>query len=275
MLERCRPLHAFDLGRLAGRGHRRARSRPTGEKMTTLDGVERTLTPRRPARSATASAAPQAIAGIMGGADAEVSDATTEILLESAYFEPCGHREDVEAARPALRGERPVRARHRPERRGIGRGARDGAARARSRRRARPTVRSTCIPQPIEPAAHHGPDRACEPTARDRCSRPARSPRTSTPLGIDDARRHRGRADVPARPRARDRPRSRRSRGASASTASRGPFRRARRRSAASRPTSATAGRSPTCSSARATTRSTRLPLLAPGRSHRTPGTPT
>ena len=45
MLERCRPLHAFDLGRLAGRGHRRAARRADGEKMTTLDGVERDARP--------------------------------------------------------------------------------------------------------------------------------------------------------------------------------------------------------------------------------------
>ena len=40
MLERCRPLHAFDLGRLPAAASSCA-SRATGEKMTTLDGVER------------------------------------------------------------------------------------------------------------------------------------------------------------------------------------------------------------------------------------------
>ncbi|HET9730203.1 MAG TPA: phenylalanine--tRNA ligase subunit beta, partial [Acidimicrobiia bacterium] len=88
MLERCRPLHAFDLGRLAGRGIvvRLARD---GERMTTLDGVERELH-ADDLLICDAERAPQAIAGIMGGADAEVSDATTEIFLESAYFEPAG-----------------------------------------------------------------------------------------------------------------------------------------------------------------------------------------
>jgi phenylalanyl-tRNA synthetase beta chain len=88
MLERCRPLHAFDLGRLAGRGIvvRKARA---GETMTTLDGVERALT-ADDLLICDAERGPQAIAGIMGGAAAEVSAATTEILLESAYFEPSG-----------------------------------------------------------------------------------------------------------------------------------------------------------------------------------------
>ncbi|MDP9332964.1 MAG: phenylalanine--tRNA ligase subunit beta [Actinomycetota bacterium] len=88
MLERCRPLHAFDLGRLAGRGIvvRLARD---GEKMTTLDGVERTFT-NADLLICDAERTPQGIAGIMGGSAAEVSDTTTEILLESAYFEPSG-----------------------------------------------------------------------------------------------------------------------------------------------------------------------------------------
>ena len=88
MLERCRPLHAFDLGRLAGRGIvvRLARA---GEKMTTLDGVERTLSDTD-LLICDGERVAQGIAGIMGGAAAEVSDTTTEILLESAYFEPSG-----------------------------------------------------------------------------------------------------------------------------------------------------------------------------------------
>jgi phenylalanyl-tRNA synthetase beta chain len=88
MLERCRPLHAFDLGRLAGRGIvvRLARD---GEQMVTLDGVVRTFT-ADDLLICDADRQPQGIAGIMGGRDAEVGDTTTEILLESAYFEPAG-----------------------------------------------------------------------------------------------------------------------------------------------------------------------------------------
>jgi phenylalanyl-tRNA synthetase beta chain len=88
MLERCRPLHAFDLDRLAGRGIvvRLARD---GEQMTTLDGVERALS-RDDLLICDAERVPQGIAGVMGGAAAEVSGATTTVLLESAYFEATG-----------------------------------------------------------------------------------------------------------------------------------------------------------------------------------------
>lgn len=88
MLEQCRPLHAYDLGRLAGRGIvvRLARD---GEKLTTLDGVERTLS-AADLLICDGERVPQGIAGIMGGAAAEVSDTTTEILLESAHFEASG-----------------------------------------------------------------------------------------------------------------------------------------------------------------------------------------
>jgi phenylalanyl-tRNA synthetase beta chain len=88
LLERNQPLHAFDLGRLAGRGIivRLARA---DESMTTLDGIERALDPTD-LLICDGESVPQAIAGIMGGRDSEVSDATTEILLESAYFERMG-----------------------------------------------------------------------------------------------------------------------------------------------------------------------------------------
>ena len=85
LLERNQPLHAFDLARLAGRGIV-VRTAADGERMATLDGVERELT-AEDLLICDAERAPQAIAGIMGGSTSEVSDATTEILLESAYFE--------------------------------------------------------------------------------------------------------------------------------------------------------------------------------------------
>ncbi|HEV7525090.1 MAG TPA: phenylalanine--tRNA ligase subunit beta, partial [Acidimicrobiia bacterium] len=105
MLERCRPLHAYDLGRLAGRGIvvRLARA---GEKMTTLDGVERTLSDAD-LLICDGERAAQGIAGIMGGAAAEVSESTTEILLESAYFEPSGIA--LTAKRLGLRSEASAR----------------------------------------------------------------------------------------------------------------------------------------------------------------------
>jgi phenylalanyl-tRNA synthetase beta chain len=88
LLERNQPLHAFDLSRLAGRGIV-VRLADHGETITTLDGVERTLT-GEDLLICDAERAPQAIAGIMGGSTSEVSDDTTEILLESAYFERMG-----------------------------------------------------------------------------------------------------------------------------------------------------------------------------------------
>ncbi len=88
LLERNQPLHAFDLSRLAGRGIV-VRLADDSETMTTLDGVERALT-REDLLICDAARAPQAIAGIMGGATSEVSASTTEILLESAYFERMG-----------------------------------------------------------------------------------------------------------------------------------------------------------------------------------------
>ncbi len=88
MLERCRPLHAFDLGRLAGRGLV-VRLAAEGERMTTLDGVERALTSNE-LLICDGERRPQAIAGIMGGRHSEVHDGTGEILLESAYFSPGG-----------------------------------------------------------------------------------------------------------------------------------------------------------------------------------------
>jgi phenylalanyl-tRNA synthetase beta chain len=84
MLERGQPLHAFDLALLGGRGIV-VRLADDGEKITTLDGVERALS-AADLLICDANRAPQAIAGVMGAGDSEVSDATTELLLESAYF---------------------------------------------------------------------------------------------------------------------------------------------------------------------------------------------
>ncbi|HZI39754.1 MAG TPA: phenylalanine--tRNA ligase subunit beta, partial [Acidimicrobiia bacterium] len=84
MLERGQPLHAFDLNLLGGRGIV-VRMAGEGETITTLDGVERTLT-SADLLICDANRAPQAIAGVMGAGDSEVSDATTEVLLESAFF---------------------------------------------------------------------------------------------------------------------------------------------------------------------------------------------
>ena len=79
------PMHAFDLGSLAEQTVviRRARA---GEKMVTLDGVERALTPEMTMIADARQSI--AVAGVMGGRDSEVTDKTTDVLLEVAYFDP-------------------------------------------------------------------------------------------------------------------------------------------------------------------------------------------
>ena len=83
MLEYGQPLHAFDYDKLAG--HKIVvRRAAAGEKMTTIDGVERTLAPHMLVIAD--AGRPVAIAGVMGGSESEVSEATVSVLLESACF---------------------------------------------------------------------------------------------------------------------------------------------------------------------------------------------
>ena len=89
LLEIGQPMHAFDFDRIGGRELRVRRARP-GERVTTLDGQERTLSDEVLVIADAGKA--QALAGIMGGADSEVSAKTTTIALESAWFEPIGVR---------------------------------------------------------------------------------------------------------------------------------------------------------------------------------------
>ncbi|MCI0633017.1 MAG: phenylalanine--tRNA ligase subunit beta [Actinobacteria bacterium] len=87
MLETGQPMHPFDLRLLAGRAIvvRRARA---GERIVTLDDVERELIEEDLLIADREQAV--GIAGVMGSAAAEVSPSTTEVLLESAHFEPRG-----------------------------------------------------------------------------------------------------------------------------------------------------------------------------------------
>jgi phenylalanyl-tRNA synthetase beta chain len=79
------PTHAFDLGKLAGPAIVVRRAKP-GEKLTTLDGSERALNDEMIVIAD--AERPQAVAGVMGGRDSEVTDATTDIFLEVANFDP-------------------------------------------------------------------------------------------------------------------------------------------------------------------------------------------
>jgi phenylalanyl-tRNA synthetase beta chain len=85
MLALGNPLHAFDFATLRGARVVVRRARP-GEKLRTLDGVERELT-LDDLMIADAERS-IALAGIMGGEDTEIGEATTEVLLEAANFEP-------------------------------------------------------------------------------------------------------------------------------------------------------------------------------------------
>ena len=94
MLELGHPLHAFDMDLLAEKRIvvRRARA---GEKMRTLDGIERALTSEMCVIADAARAV--AIAGVMGGADSEIRSASRNILLESAWFDPISIRRTSKA----------------------------------------------------------------------------------------------------------------------------------------------------------------------------------
>jgi phenylalanyl-tRNA synthetase beta chain len=85
MLEYGQPLHSFDYDRIQGQKIivRRAKS---GEKMQTLDGTARELTANTLVIADVDRAV--AVAGVMGGANTEVTENTTSILLESANFNP-------------------------------------------------------------------------------------------------------------------------------------------------------------------------------------------
>ncbi|HET7855291.1 MAG TPA: phenylalanine--tRNA ligase subunit beta [Gaiellaceae bacterium] len=85
MLALGNPLHAFDFAALRGGRIVVRRARP-GEKLRTLDGVERDLTPDELMIADAERSV--ALAGIMGGEDTEIGEETTEVLLEAANFEP-------------------------------------------------------------------------------------------------------------------------------------------------------------------------------------------
>jgi phenylalanyl-tRNA synthetase beta chain len=85
MLALGNPLHAFDFTKLAG-GRIVVRRAGKGEKLRTLDGVERELEPYDLMIADAERSV--ALAGIMGGEESEIGEETTTILLEAANFEP-------------------------------------------------------------------------------------------------------------------------------------------------------------------------------------------
>ena len=89
LLELGQPMHAFDAATLA-RNEIRVRTARDGERLKTLDGQDRALTSDMLVIAD--GERPVGIAGVMGGADSEVSGSTRSIVLESAYFNPLSVR---------------------------------------------------------------------------------------------------------------------------------------------------------------------------------------
>jgi phenylalanyl-tRNA synthetase beta chain len=106
MFELGQPMHGYDLGKL--QGGLVVRRAAAGEKLETLDGVVRTLSPED--LLITDGSGPIGLAGVMGGATTEISDTTTDVLVEAANFDP------ISVARTARRHKLPSEASRRFER---------------------------------------------------------------------------------------------------------------------------------------------------------------
>jgi phenylalanyl-tRNA synthetase beta chain len=107
MLETGQPLHAFDRDKL--QGPIRVRRAQAGERLVTLDGVDRALHPEDVVIAD--DSGPIGLAGTMGGSTTEVDDSTTSIVLEAAHFDAVAvarqsrrHRLSSEASRRFERG---------------------------------------------------------------------------------------------------------------------------------------------------------------------------
>ena len=85
------PLHAFDAAKINGKIS--VKTLPTGTKFTTLDAIERTL--HEEDLMICDDSGPLCIAGVFGGKESGVSETTTSIFLESAYFNPVSIRKSA------------------------------------------------------------------------------------------------------------------------------------------------------------------------------------
>ncbi|EAR25225.1 phenylalanyl-tRNA synthetase, beta subunit [marine actinobacterium PHSC20C1] len=111
MLELGQPIHAYDLDRVSG--GLTVRRALAGETLTTLDAKLRTLNPED--LLITDDSGPIGLAGVMGGASTEITDASTNVLIEAANFEPISiartarrHKLGSEASRRFERGVDPL-----------------------------------------------------------------------------------------------------------------------------------------------------------------------
>jgi phenylalanyl-tRNA synthetase beta chain len=118
LLEFGQPLHAFDLAKLRGETVK-VRRAATGEKLATLDGEARELSTEDLVIADAERAI--ALAGVMGGANTEVGETTTDILIESAHFDPSRVR--VGSKRYGLKTEASYRFERGVDRNGIERAA--------------------------------------------------------------------------------------------------------------------------------------------------------
>lgn len=158
MLELGQPNHAYDLASLDGDGFR-IRTAAAGEELITLDDVTRTLSADDLVIT-DATDRPIGLAGIMGGANTEISDTTTTVALEMAWFEPVGIARSV--VRSNLRSE----------------------ASARFERGTDPYVIDTAIARYVELLAETCPDLAVVDGAVDARAESLPPPQRSTTLRV-------------------------------------------------------------------------------------------
>jgi len=173
MLEMGQPTHAFDYAKLAGPALRIRRA-TSGERIRTLDGADRALDPEMLVIAD--AARPQAVGGVMGGADSEIGGATKLMVLESAYFKAASVRRT--SRRLALKTEASTR---------FERGADIGAAPVA-------IARAAALLEQIGAARPVGPTIDCYPARRTPVTLTLRASRIEHVLGIGVAD-----SEVPAR----------------------------------------------------------------------------